>query len=428
MQVRQLAIGVKRGYGGEALSIAAGHDAINTSRMEVEGSSGPAELIVSYVPNAKVGECIDSLQHLPDLHVTIAPRGFIPLMPPPSKAPDQVKDVSPRSPIEILLSGMQSVGSWKGFLLYAFSGGVVVWVGLYTNTAYLLVAAMLISPFAGPAMNAAVATARGDWRLLRQSVIRYFASLVVCIAVSAALSLTMRQTIATNMMVEVSQISSVTVVLALIAGLAGASNLVQSDRNSLVSGAAVGMLVAASLAPPAGMIGMSMVIGRWEMTASGVFLLVLQLAGINLAGAVIFRLYGLTPEGIRYVRGKKWTARTCFAATVLTIAALLLVQFPHEPSLQRSTLAQRAEAVIQTVVEESGVARVVEANARFTRASIGDQNTLLCVVYVQRVRTTDLSPDQITAGLSESIRQRIKARGWNADPVVHVTVMEPPAG
>jgi uncharacterized membrane protein len=37
---------------------------------------------------------------------------------------------------------------------------------------------MLIAPFAGPAMNAAIATARGDGKLLRRSLFRYFSALV----------------------------------------------------------------------------------------------------------------------------------------------------------------------------------------------------------------------------------------------------------
>ncbi|MGH2416529.1 MAG: DUF389 domain-containing protein, partial [Microcystaceae cyanobacterium] len=43
----------------------------------------------------------------------------------------------------------------------------------------LLVAAMLIAPFAGPAMNTAIATAWGDRKLLWRSILRYFAALSV---------------------------------------------------------------------------------------------------------------------------------------------------------------------------------------------------------------------------------------------------------
>jgi uncharacterized membrane protein len=91
------------------------------------------------------------------------------------------------------------------------------------------------------------------------------------------------QRIASEQMISTSMISSVTVLLPLVAGAAGALNLSQSDRSSLVSGAATGMLVAASLAPPAGTIGMASAIGEWDLVRTGVFVLLLQLVGINLS-------------------------------------------------------------------------------------------------------------------------------------------------
>jgi len=185
----------------------------------------------------------------------------IALRPPASEAPQQVKNVTSRSPIEIFLSGLQSVGSWRSFLAYAAVAGVIVWIGLYTNTSYLLVAAMLIAPFAGPAMNTAIATARGDLQLLGRSVPRYFSALLVTIAITFLLSLLLQQQSATSLMLDSSQVSAVAVLLPLAAGAAGALNLVQSERSSLVSGAAAAMLVAASLAPPAGIIGMASAIG-----------------------------------------------------------------------------------------------------------------------------------------------------------------------
>ncbi|MGB3613274.1 MAG: DUF389 domain-containing protein, partial [Elainellaceae cyanobacterium] len=70
---------------------------------------------------------------------------------------------------------------------YAAIAGIVVWVGLYTNSSFLLTASMLIAPFAGPAMNVAIATARGDTALLWRSLLRYFSALAVCIVTSALL-------------------------------------------------------------------------------------------------------------------------------------------------------------------------------------------------------------------------------------------------
>ncbi|MFW6323971.1 MAG: DUF389 domain-containing protein [Desulfovibrionales bacterium] len=426
--MRQVLIQIGKGDKNRVLQIAADHGAMNITGFSGESGEAPADLVIANVPNKNVGPLIQELQKIPELHITIMTQGTLPLRPPPSEAPDQVTDLSPLSPIEIVLSGLQSIGSWKGFLSYAAAAGIVVWIGMYTNTVYLLVAAMLIAPFAGPAMNAAIGTARGDWTLLRQGLLRYFASLGVGIAVSALLSLVLQQEVITDTMVRISELSRISVLLAITAGAAGASNLAQPERNSLVSGAAVGMLVAASLAPPAGLIGMSLVLERWFMALNGLFLLLIQLAGINLAGAVVFRLYQLTPKGVRYPRGKTKTASVSFAVTVLLLGALVWIQLWEPPSLERSSISGRSRAVINQTVQESGLARLVEANARFTRTDKKRQNTLLCVVYVRLEQGVSLSKEQVKKQLSRSIRDRIKTRWGELTPLVDVVVLDPGYG
>ncbi len=244
---------------------------------------------------------------------------------------------------------------------------------------------MLVAPFAGPAMNTAIATARGDVHLLGNSLFRYFAAILVTVIMAGVLSLILQQQIATEKMVEVSQISAVAVLLPVAAGVAGALNLVQSERSSLVSGTAVGILVASFLAPPAGLIGMASVKGMWDMVINGLFILLLQLVGVNFSGSIIFRTFGLSPHGARYERGKRWAFPSVLAVTVVMLAGLLSWQFSTSPELQRSSRSQRANAEIQKLVDNSGIAKLVDANVRFTRPATKDQNTLLGIIYVQRL-------------------------------------------
>jgi uncharacterized membrane protein len=269
-------------------------------------------------------------------------------------------------------------------------------------------------------MNAALATARGDAALFGRALGRYFAALAVTITVAGVLTLALQQQVATDQMVETSFVSSVAVLLPLVAGAAGALNLCQSERSSLVSGAATGMLVAASLAPPAGLVGMGAAMGEWDMVWSAGFILLLQLVGINVSGAVVFHLFGLVPDGVRFARGRRRVGLAAWSGSLVVLAGLLALQFSGTPDLQRSTRAQRAEAVVQRTVNESGLARLVEANARFTRANIPGQNTLLVTVFVQAPPAG--AADAIRQQLSAAINARL-AEGFNATPLVDVTVL-----
>lgn len=424
--MRQLLVQVPKGQGERVLERAKSYQGVNLALFEGRGTDGPLELVFVHVANRQVEGLLDDLEAIPELHVTLVPRGVIPLWPPASEAPEQVRDVAERSPVEVFLGGLQQVGSWRGFLGYAAAAGIIVWIGLFTNTAYLLTAAMLIAPFAGPAMNVALSTARGDGSLLRRSLLRYFAALSVTIVVTALLSLIFGQEVATAQMVGASQVSAMAVLLPLVAGAAGALNLVQSDRSSLVSGAATGMLVAASLAPPAGLVGMAGVLGDWAMVRSGLFVLVLQLVGINLSGATVFRAFGLSPQGARYGRGQGGIFAASLTVTLLVLGGLLFIQLRDAPSLQRSTRAQRAVAEVQGAVSESGVAQLVEADATFTRANITGQSTLLVTLYVQRDPETDPPAEEVRQTLTREVQARLLAQGFDVTPLVSVTVLEPP--
>lgn len=139
---------------------------------------------------------------------------------PADEVPQALTDTQPRSSIEVFLGGVQSIGSWQSFLIYAVIAGIIVWIGLYTNSVFLLVASMLIAPFGGPAMNVAI---------------------------------------------------------------------------------------------------------------SSLFLLLLQLVGINIACAIVFRLYELTPRGPIYARGRRQFFPIAMGLSGLALALLLGWQFLFFP-------------------------------------------------------------------------------------------------
>lgn len=420
--MRQVFAFVKKGEGEKALKIATQIGDSNVACMEVRGPDGDQDLLLIESSNDNLDELVNKLQELNDLRISFSPAGVISLRPPANKAPEQATDVSLRSPLEVFLSGLQSIGSWKGFLGYAIAAGIVVWTGLYTGTVYLLVAAMLIAPFAGPAITLALGTARGDQGLIVSSCFRYFVSLSVCILTTAGLSLLMGQEIATELMVSTTEISSVHSILAITAGAAGALALIQSDRDSLVTAAGPGMLIAASLAPPAGVVGMGMAIGEWDLVKNGAFLLILQLIGINLSGSILFWLFGLKPEGIRYERGKAWKRNLSLSLTIAGLIGIFVWQFSSSPNLQRSSLSKRITEDVKKYLKKSPLVEPVEVNVRFTRPDIKGQNSVLIVSYLQN--TSSLTESELKSILSKEISAKIKRSGYKITPLIDLSILE----
>lgn len=422
--MRQLLINAEAGCGGEVEEMARRHQATNIARLK---SDDQGDLVLIHLRNRQLAQVFDALEDLPVEWTTLMPQDVYPMSPPASEVADRIVDLAPRSPLEIWLNGLQSMGGWKGFLGYAVLGAIIVWVGMFTNTIYLLVAAMLIAPFAGPAMNTAIATAGGHRRMLGHNLLRYLAALAVVVAVTWVLTLLLNVQTVTNIMVDVSEVSAASVFLPLAAGAAGALTLVQNEKSSLVPGTAAGLLIAASLAPPAGLIGMALALDRLDMVYNAVFILALQLVAINLAGSLIFRWYGLDSSGIRYERGTSTIYYLSIGLSVVGLAALLLLQFSDTPQLQRSTRAQRAVSVADEVLAGTDVASLVEANFRFTRpaAAENDPPTLLGVVYVQKLPNSSLTNQEIERFLTTAIQRALLAEGYNVEPLINVTVLEP---
>jgi uncharacterized membrane protein len=429
--VRQLNVYVPRDRSADVLAAGRACHAVILSRSDVEVEDRPFHRVSACLSNAQVESFLEHVEPIGDLHVTFFPQGVLALTPPPSEAPDQVTDVQPRSPIETFLAGHQSIGSWAGFLGYAAAAGIVVWVGLFTGTVFLLTAAMLIAPFAGPAMNAAIATAAGDGILLRKSVQRYMAALTMSAVVAFVLSLGFQLRTPTAAMLEFGKVSLTAALIPLAAGAVGALFLTSSDRSSLVSGAAVGVLVAASLAPPVGIAGMAAAIGRWDLVLSSTYVLVLQLVGINLSGAAVFRLFGLSQGGTRYETTSQRLFPVGIAVSTLLLGSLLAWQLTQPVALQRPDVARQASVEMQEALRANEGIEPVEVTARFPQAGMHQDSLLLGEVMVlPRRDSATLSPDTLQRRLENQLQERLRRRWPHVKPLVSVVVFsrpEPPS-
>ncbi len=91
--MRQLLVQVPRGCGKDVLESAKKYDGANLAQFEASGSNGAIDLVIVHVSNGKVEELLADLQSIPQLQVTLIPRGIIALQPPPEEAPQQVMNV-----------------------------------------------------------------------------------------------------------------------------------------------------------------------------------------------------------------------------------------------------------------------------------------------------------------------------------------------
>jgi len=379
--VRQLLVHAPVGWGSEVLETATEYGAVNCATYAAEDHAAPIEVTVVHVPTPMLGQLVNALQQVPDLRVSFSPENTLALRPPFEQGEQQAMESGTRSPFETLLDSVSSISSLWGFFAYTLLASVLVWIGLLTDTGYLLVAAMLVAPFAGPAVNGALGAAHGDLRLFARGVARFAGGLAVMIVSCALLSLIAGQNTETALMGSVSRVAAVAVLLPLVGGCAAAVHLILSQRASLVTGAAVGTLVAAALAPSAGTAGMALSMGMWGMAGDAMFELALQLVGILLSGAVVFRLGNrLGPSAIRAAKGRAGVYPLVVGVTAVATLGLLGLQASSAGLTAQRDVAH-ARTVVQRTIKQIPNVTYVAAEIRFAEHGPAGRRTLLGDVY-----------------------------------------------
>ena len=418
--MRQLILKVPQGNKETIQKALDEHEARNTIFFPNEEH----DVFITYLPNNRIDYFLKDIGEIEEREISLIPRGVITLYPPESEAPDQVADVHTKGPLEIYLGGIQSVGSMFGLFGYSLAAGIIVWIGLFTSTSFLLVAAMLVAPFAGPAMNAALATAAGKMPLLTSSLKRYGLAIITGIIASFGLTLLFPLTTLTPLMEQVSQVSKFALFLPLISGFAGAINICQSERDSLVSGAAVGILVAASLAPPVGLVGAGIYMMDWPVVFSSVFRILLQLLGIHLSATLVFYFYGkVSPQGVRFLTGKKMTGIITTLIVLCGIGAMMYWQFSQPPFLRKASMNTELAENLNSELQKLDYIKVLNKDVTFTNTKFKGQPVANFQATILPKDTT-ISAEVLKKNVIKYLKKNLHFQEENIYRVYQINVVE----
>jgi uncharacterized membrane protein len=140
---------------------------------------------------------------------------------------------------------------------------------------------------------------------------------------------------------------------------------------------------------------------------------------------VVFRIFGLSSKGARYTRGRQWLFPLALGTTVVALSALLSWQFAPSVALERSSLEQQAQATIQTVVQGQDQVQYLGADVQFTQSTPSDDNTLLALVYVQKMPSVTATDEAIKPQLADRLKQRLKQTLRNTTPLINLTILQP---
>lgn len=167
-------------------------------------------------------------------------------------------------------------------------------IGVVTNSPVTVVGAMVLGPEFGPLAALAVAVVRRDGPLARTAAVALAAGFAIALVVTGlaaalgdAIGLIPDDTLTDLSGVEfVYHVGSLSLVIALLAGIAGMVALIAGEG----SGVLVGVFISVTTVPAAGFAAVAAVLGDWSRAAGSLVQLLVNVVGIVIAGVIVLMI------------------------------------------------------------------------------------------------------------------------------------------
>ncbi|MEM7595204.1 MAG: TIGR00341 family protein [Cyanobacteria bacterium P01_A01_bin.83] len=176
-----------------------------------------------------------------------------------------------------------SVPSFSFHFMLSLSA-IIATLGLLSNSAAVIIGAMIVAPLMGPIVGMAYATAMGNRKLLRRSSFTVLKGITVTIAVAWLITSIIRlDTVDTEIMSRIKP----TLIDFGIAMAAGAAGAFANTRRS-ISNALPGVAIAVALVPPLSVVGIGLAQGKSEIALGALLLFSTNLICIVFFGSLVF--------------------------------------------------------------------------------------------------------------------------------------------
>ena len=251
--------------------------------------------------------------------------------------------------------------------------------GLITNSAAVIIGAMLVAPLMSPIMRLSMASISGMSRLFRQSLVAILEGFGLAVALSSLLAfLTYRlplgalATISDEVLSRTSP-SLIDLLIALAGGAAAAYALVHPK----LSAALPGVAIATALMPPICTMGIGIALWQPAIFLGALLLFVTNLTAISFSGMATFALMGFGP---RHKVDEEIISQSVSISLILVVAiSILLGVFAINTLKEAHTFNLASTAIIESASVYTDVL-LVELNV----SSEGDLRKINAVVRTAR--------------------------------------------
>lgn len=295
--------------------------------------------------------------------------------------------VSPQALKHMRDSLMDDAELNRDYIVMTIGACIIATLGLLSNSAAVIIGAMLVAPLMLPIRAMSFGFLEGDIGLIREGARALAAGTVIAIALSTALGLMLGLSEYGSEVWARSQPTLLDLGIAITAGGISGFAKVQPKLSNTISGTAI----AVALMPPVCVIGLGVAQGKLGLSQGAILLYITNLIGITLACMLAFWLTGYAP----FQKAKR------SLRFVLAITAALIV--PLAISLVQLVRQNRAEDSVRDAL--------VNGTVTFQRLELIDSN-IDWLKSPPEVRLTVYSTEPVTptqVGLLETyVTQRMR--------------------
>ena len=210
-----------------------------------------------------------------------------------------------------------------GYFFILTMANLIALSGLLTNSAPVIIGAMLISPLMGPILSFGFAFITGTRRIWWMSLRKIVISVTVTLVVAAAATFISPLKGLTQEIISRTQPNLYDLVVALLAGSVGAAAIC-TKKNYLTI--VPGVAIATAVIPPLSVAGFGLGIGNLSIFMGGFFLFFTNFVAITLATTVVFFFYGFRSRMTAEADGEgRLKTRFVYLGVILFVISIPLI-------------------------------------------------------------------------------------------------------
>jgi len=325
-----------------------------------------------------------------------------------------------RAEVQVLLRDSSSP-NFDFFLLVILSC-VIATLGLLTDSAAVIIGAMLVAPLMSPIIGLGLASITGDSRLLTNAASALLRGMLVAVLIAFLLAFGNRwlpfiqlgiDTLPGEVLARTHP-SPIDLLIALAGGMAAAFALAMPN----ISAALPGVAIATALMPPLCTVGVGLALGRWDVAGGAFVLFITNAVAIAFAASLTFFLLGFAQH---QKNGAANIPRNLLASALLTVALVIPLSILSVRFVQDANENRVIEQIIIEEVANISRAELVEWESTNNGQTLNLEITLRTVrplEYEDSVNLQRVLADRLQRPVAVIVNQVFAAQ---LDPLIPPT-------